>query len=155
MRERHHHHHHYHDRDGYPYNAGHPGPSPNHHRLYRDKDRKVISGVCAGIANYYGWRSPDLLRIAWVLSFFIFGPFSIVAYIIAAIVLKPGPRMPIQQSREEEEFWRTFSTRPRATFSELKHRFRALDARLANLESAVVSDEYNLREAFRDLERGT
>ena len=42
-------------------------PGPNPHRLYLDKDRKVISGVCAGIANYYGWRSPDMLRFAWFL----------------------------------------------------------------------------------------
>lgn len=154
MRERHHHHHHYHDRDGYPYNAGNPGPGPNRHRLYLDKDRKVVAGVCAGIANYYGWRSPNALRFAWFFMACFFFPLPIIAYVVAAVVLKPGPRMPIHQSREEEEFWRTFSTRPRATFSELKHRFRALDARLANMESAVVSDEYNLREAFRDLERG-
>ena len=154
MRERHHHHHHYHDKHSYPFNAGHPGPGPNQHRLYRDKDRKVIAGVCAGIANYYGWRSPDALRFGWFFMALFFFPLPIVAYFIAAIVIKPGPRMPIQQSEEEEEFWRTFSTRPRATFSELKHRFRALDARLASLESAVVSDEYRLRAEFRDLERG-
>lgn len=154
MRERHHHHHHYHDRHSYPFNAGHPGPGPNPHRLYRDKDRKVIAGVCAGIANYYGWRSPDALRFGWFFMALFFFPLPIVAYIVAAIVIKPGPSMPVHQTREEEEFWRTFSTRPRATFSELKHRFRALDARLASLESAVVSDEYRLRAEFRDLERG-
>ena len=157
MRERHHHHHYHHhwrDKDGYPYNAGEPGPGPNRHRLYKNTDRKVITGVCAGIADYYGWRNANGLRIGWALLGFFFFPLPVIAYIVAAVIMKPAPKFPVHQTREEEEFWRTFSTRPRATFSELKHRFRALDARLASIESAVVSDEYKLRAAFRDLERG-
>jgi len=149
----HHHHHHWRDRAGYAYRAGAPGPGPNVHRLYKDKDRAMVAGVCAGIANYYGWR-PDGLRVALViLSLFMF-PLPVIAYIIAAMVMKPKSSAPPSRSAEEETFWRTFSTRPKATFSELKHRFRALDTRLADLESAVVSDEYGLRKAFRDLERG-
>ncbi len=149
----HHHHHHWRERDSYAYRAGSAGPGPNRHRLYKDKDRAMIAGVCAGIANYYGWR-PDGLRVAAViLSVFMF-PLPVIAYGIAAVVMKSGPVAPSYQSTEEERFWRTFSTRPKATFSELKHRFRALDARIADLESAVVSDEYGLRKAFRDLERG-
>ena len=156
MRENHHHHHHHHwrDRDGYAYRAGAPGPGPNYHRLYRDPNRKVIAGVCSGIANYYGWRSPDGLRFAWFFTSLFFFPLPVIAYGVAAIVMKPAPSAPPYRSAEEEKFWRTFSTRPKATFSELKHRFRALDTRLADLESAVVSDEYGLRKAFRDLERG-
>ena len=156
MPERHHHHHHHHhwrDRNSYAYKAGGPGPGPNRHRLYKDKDKAMISGVCAGIANYYGWR-PDGLRVAAViLSFFMF-PLPIIAYIIAAFVMKPGPATPAYESPEEERFWRTFSTRPKATFSELKHRFRALDVRIADMERAVTSNEYGLKKAFRDLERG-
>jgi phage shock protein C len=61
---------------------------------------------------------------------------------------------PVYESTEEERFWRTFSVRPRVTFSELKHRFRALDTRIAQMEYAVTSSEYGLRKQFRDLERG-
>ena len=156
-RKRHHHHHHHHhhwrDRDGYAYQAGTPGPGPNHHRLYRDKARGKVLGVCAGIANYYGWR-PDGLRVAAVLLTVFLFPLPIIAYVIAAIFMKEAPSGPVYQSTEEEDFWRTFTTRPKATFSELKHRFRALDQRIADLEQAVTSDEYGLRKAFRDLERG-
>jgi phage shock protein C len=156
MPERHHHHHHYYgrDREGYAFHAGEPGPGPNHHKLYKDPNNKVIAGVCSGIANYYGWRRADGVRIVWALSFFVIGPFTIIGYILAAILLKPAPAIPVYQSPDEERFWRTFSTRPKATFSELKHRFRAIDTRLSDLESAVVSDEYGLRKAFRDLESG-
>ncbi|GJL95102.1 MAG: DNA-binding transcriptional activator PspC [Hyphococcus sp.] len=155
MRERHHHYHHHHwrEKDGYAHRAGDPGPGPNHHRLYKDKNNAMIAGVCAGIANYYGWR-PDGIRVGFViLSLFVF-PLPLIAYMVAAFILKPTPSAPVYETREEERFWRTFSTRPKATFSELKHRFRALDARIIDLESAVMSDEYGLRKAFRDLERG-
>jgi phage shock protein C len=156
MRERHyhhHHHHHYRDKGGYAHRAGAPGPGPNRHRLYKDKDRGWIAGVCAGVSNYYGWPV-EIIRIVVFASFFFFGPLTIVAYVIAAFVMKSGPQVPTYQSTEEEQFWRTFSTKPKVTFSELKHRFRALDARIADLETAVTSDEYGLRKAFRDLERG-
>lgn len=155
MPDRHHHHHHHHwsERDGYAFRAGSPGPGPNRHRLYKSPKDGKIAGVCAGIANYYGWR-PDGIRVALVLlSIFMF-PLPIIAYFVAAAVMKPEPSMPSYQSRDEEQFWRTFSTKPKATFSELKHRFRALDARIADIETAVVSDEYGLRKAFRDLETG-
>lgn len=158
MRERHHHHHHHYNeqrgRDGYAYHAGDPGPGPNRHRLYKDPEGKVICGVCAGIANYYGWRSANWLRIGWAAATLFFFPFPLIAYVILSFVLKPGPSAPLYKSADEERFWRTFSTRPKATFSELKHRFRALDARLADIERTVTSDEYGLRKEFRDLERG-
>ena len=160
MRERHHHHHHHHHhhgdrgRDGYAYHAGDPGPGPNRHRLYKDWNNKVFTGVCAGIAKYYGWRDANWLRFGWIMMTFFFGPLPVIAYVFLAIILKPEPKGPLYETPEEEQFWRTFSTRPRMTFSELKHRFRALDRRLADLEQAVTSDEYGLRKAFRDLERG-
>lgn len=158
MRERHHHHHHHHhhgrDRDGYAHHAGEPGPGPNRHRLYKDVNNKVFTGVCAGISNFYGWRDPNWLRFGWIVMTFFFFPLPAIAYVVLAFVLKPGPAAPLYKTPEEEQFWRTFSTRPKTTFSELKHRFRALDGRLADLERAVTSDEYGLRKAFRDLERG-
>ncbi len=155
MREKHHHHHHHHwrERDSYAYRAGAPGPGPNRHRLYKDKGRAMIAGVCAGIADYYGWR-PEGLRVGLVILTLFTFPLPIIAYFIAAMVMKRKSAAPAYRSPEEERFWRTFSTRPAATFSELKHRFRAIDTRLADLESAVLSDEYGLRKAFKDLERG-
>ena len=151
-RHYHHHHHHWRDRGGYAYRAGDPGPGPNPHRLYKNKEKAVISGVCAGIADFYGW-SPVPLRVILVIAMFFSFPLPVIAYVAAALLMKPGRSAPVYQSAEEEKFWRTFSTRPRVTLSELKHRFRALDGRLAEIEKTVVSDEYGLKKAFRDLER--
>jgi phage shock protein C len=149
----HHHHHHWRERDSYAYRAGQPGPGPNFHRMRRNTRRGKIAGVCAGIAEYFGWSLKWVRVFAILLTVFFF-PLPIFAYLAAALFIKPGDQTVEYRDEEEERFWRTFSQRPKATFSELKHRFRALDARLADLERAVTSDEYGLRKAFRDLERG-
>lgn len=159
MPENHHHHHHHHwrERDSYAYRAGKPGPGPNFHRLRRDTRRGVVAGVCAGFAEYFGWNL-KWVRIISVIATIVFFPLPAFAYLAAAIFIKRDSDMPAPEKfrdKEEERFWRTFSTRPKATFSELKHRFRALDVRIAELEHAVTSNEYGLRKAFRDLERGT
>lgn len=148
--------HHWRDRSGYAYHAGDPGPGPNLHRLRRDRRRGKIAGVCSGIADYFGWNV-RWLRIGWVVAAIVpaTSPMAIIAYIVLAVVMKrPEADAPLYDSPEEERFWRTFSVRPRATFSELKHRFRALETRIEEMEYAVTSSEYGLRKQFRDLERG-
>ena len=149
----HHHHHHWRDKGGYAHRAGQPGPGPNIHRLRRDSRNGKIAGVCAGLAAYFGW-SAKWTRISAVLLTILFFPLPIFLYIAAAILMKSDDGRRTFVDEESERFWRTFSTRPKATFSELKHRFRAIDQRIGDLESAVTSDEYGLRKAFRDLERG-
>ena len=55
-------------------------------RLYRSSDDRMISGVCAGIADYFG-IDPTLVRLI-----FVFGALGTVsglfwAYVIMAIVV--------------------------------------------------------------------
>ena len=156
-RHHHHHHHHYYGdggrgREGYAFHAGEPGPGPNRHRIYRNTRTGRIAGVCAGLADYFGWRVGHV-RAGLILLTVFFFPMPIFAYIAAAILIKPdAPIAARYVNAEEERFWRTYSVKPRATLSELKHRFRALDARLADMEKAVTSNEYSLRREFRDLE---
>ena len=145
---------HWRDRSGYAYHAGEPGPGPNRHRLRRDMRRAKIAGVCAGLADYFGWRL-KMVRLAWILATIFFFPMPAVIYVLAAMLMKRSDGEPaFYESPEEERFWRTFTVRPQATFSELRHRFRALETRIEQMEYAVTSNEYGLRKQFRDLERG-
>ncbi len=159
MPKHHHHHHHHHwddkgrSRTGYAHQAGRPGPGPNPHKMRRSDTERMIAGVCGGVAEYFGWEV-TWVRLAWAASFFFIGPFTILAYVIAAILMKKREPAPARPMPEDERFWRTVSTRPRMGFSEIKHKFRALDKRIAEMEHAVISEEYGLRRAFRDLERG-
>ena len=58
-------------------------------RLYKSNEDKMIDGVCAGIAEYFG-IDPTLIRLGWVL-FCAMGGSGFIIYIIAAIII---PRRP-------------------------------------------------------------
>lgn len=125
--------------------------SPNPHRLYKNRRDKVISGVCAGLADYFN-ADTALVRIAAILMFLFAMPFTIIAYIVAAIVIPTRPEGGRARTPDEDQFWRGVSRRPDTTFSNLKYRFRDLDERLAGIERIVTSDEWKLRRQFREIE---
>lgn len=54
-------------------------------RLYRSRDGRVIAGVCAGLADYFG-VDPTLVRLAFAL-FTIFGGAGILLYLCAWLVI--------------------------------------------------------------------
>jgi len=59
--------------------------STSERRLFRDPDDHLISGVCAGIANYFNIE-PLWIRLAFAISFFFFGS-GLLLYIILWIVI--------------------------------------------------------------------
>lgn len=62
----------------------------NGKKLYKSRNDKKISGVCAGIAEYLG-IDPTLIRLLWaVVTLFTVGT-GVLAYIICAIII---PEMP-------------------------------------------------------------
>ncbi|MEM7492530.1 MAG: envelope stress response membrane protein PspC [Pseudomonadota bacterium] len=126
--------------------------SPNPNRFYRSRTEKVWLGVCGGAAERFGWE-PTLVRLLFVLSFFVAGPMSLFAYIVIAIITPKEPLGRRAYSPEEDQFWRNVSDRPRMTASGLKYTFMDLEERLRNIERSVTSEEWRLKKAFRDLEQ--
>lgn len=55
----------------------------NEKKLYKSSTDKKLAGVCGGIAEYFNIDS-TLVRLGWVL-------FSLLAYIIAAIIMPDRP----------------------------------------------------------------
>ncbi len=53
--------------------------------LTRSKSNRMISGVCAGLANYLG-MDPTVMRLLFVLGFFTLHGGLLLAYLIMAIV---------------------------------------------------------------------
>jgi phage shock protein C len=121
------------------------------HRLWRDTDRGILAGVCAGIADYVGVE-PIVVRLAAVLGLIFFFPPTIVVYVILAIVLRPKPPA-LYASADEEAFWRGVGTAPADTLHSLKRKFADLEARLGYMESQVTSCDFELHRKFRDLGR--
>jgi phage shock protein C len=121
------------------------------HRLWRDTDRGILAGVCAGIADYLGVE-PIVVRLATVLGLVFFFPPTIAAYIILAIALRPKPHT-LYANPDEEAFWRGVGTAPADTLHSLKRKFADLEARLGYMESQVTSGDFELHRKFRDLGR--
>lgn len=145
-RHDHHHHHHYYNDAGQTNGK----PSPNPHRLYRSSHR-ILGGVCSGLAAYFGWRIWPV-RLVAIFTLLAFPPPAVFIYLAVWWFLPARPDGRLYATAAEERFWRNVSTRPRVTVSELRHRFRALDGRITNMERTVTSEEYQLRRKFSDLE---
>ncbi|MDF1478564.1 PspC domain-containing protein [Leifsonia sp. H3M29-4] len=61
--------------------------------LQRPRTGRILAGVCAGLANRFGWNA-NVVRLLFVLSFLLPGPQSI-AYIVMWIVI-PNEPLPTQ-----------------------------------------------------------
>jgi phage shock protein C len=125
--------------------------SSRRYRLWRDRDRGIIAGVCAGIADFIG-AEPIVVRLVAVLGLVFFFPPTIVAYVILAVVLRPKPPA-LYASPDEEAFWHGIGTAPADTLHSLRRKFADFEARLGHMESQVASGDFELHRRFRDLGR--
>lgn len=123
----------------------------NPHKLYRDKEHALIAGVCAGIAEYFGWNRKGMRLVTGILCLVPpFTPFIVISYVILAIFL-PAKPAGLYQTKEQAEFWRGVSNAPSDVFGSLSHRFKELNMRLERMEAFVTSKEF---EIDRELNRG-
>ena len=122
-------------------------PSPN--RMYRNLDKAIIRGVCAGIADYFGievW----LVRLGALIALFAVTLPTIIVYIVLSKMIPPRPA-DLYETPGEETFWTHVRTEPTGTVSTLRHRFRELDKRLQGLEAFVTSREFHLNREINGL----
>ncbi|NBD95631.1 MAG: envelope stress response membrane protein PspC [Gammaproteobacteria bacterium] len=121
---------------------------PSRNRLYRNKERSVLGGVCAGIADWAGFNL-TALRIITVLLAIPFTAVMIIGYIALWILV---PKRPINLYRDEcdEAFWNEVRKGPKDGVSRLNHRFRELDRRLQRMEAWLTSNEYRIDRELKD-----
>lgn len=124
--------------------------NPSRWKLYRDTEHAAILGVCAGVADYAGIERTFVRAVTVLLGVpFFFA--VVIVYILLALVLERRPSQ-LYADPEEERFWRSARLEPSRTTSELVGKFTAIERRLEAAEARVVSSEFKLRRAFRDLE---
>ena len=112
--------------------------------LVRDQVNGRIAGVCAGLGGYFG------IKTKWVRLFFIlFAIFTsffpaVIAYGLLAMLM---PRAPSDFS------YGVFDEDGRQMPDNLglRDHFEKLDRRLARMEAWVTSEDYRLRQKFRNL----
>jgi len=59
-------------------------------RLYRSRTDRMISGVCGGLAEYFG-VDPTLVRLIVALAAVVSGGSAVIAYIVMAVVVPEAP----------------------------------------------------------------
>ena len=131
---------------------------------YRDADRALLGGVCAGMAQYFGFNL-RVLRFLAIIAFIFAMPMAVIAY-LAAVFLIPARsglgyervvrEKPRKQSRRERRRARREAKRreeagPSEAAVEIRDKCRSLDKRLADLERHITSSRYQLDREIRNL----
>ena len=119
-------------------------------RFYRDPHHRKIMGVCAGLADYFGWNL-TLTRVLAVITLIWFNVLTLAAYLVLGFVLPAKPDTPYNWDTDDE-YWRSVRRSAGDTFRDARHRFRELDMKLQHMEGYVTSSRYDLDRQFRDLE---
>jgi phage shock protein C len=138
-------------------------------RFTRDADRAKLGGVCAGIADYFGFNL-CMTRFLYVIFFFCAMPFAILTY-VAIVLLVPAEstrdefvvervirrtrqyrtsRRERRNARRRDRQAAEAETR-RSVDEEIGRRAESLEERLRRIEEYVTSSRYQLDEEFRKL----
>lgn len=74
------------------------------HGLYRDRENGWIFGVCAGVAEFFGFRVHVVRLVAGVLLLLFFW-LTVLVYVLATVLLRDKPLV-YSGKAAESEFWR-------------------------------------------------
>ena len=127
-------------------------------RFYRDADRAVLGGVCAGLAGYMGFN----LRVTRCLAFIAFlmaMPIAVIGYLAAVFLIPSASSRELDVATERHFRRRHKSLRKKYTVAapvpsrtdEINRRCEALDERLVRLERLVTSRRFQLEQELSRL----
>ena len=109
--------------------------------LYRSR-HGVLLGVCRGFAEFFDFS------VAWTRAIAVglliltgFWPITGL-YLLAALLMKPEPVIPLR-SEDEQEFYDSYTGNRHRALKRLKHRFERLERRIQNMEHIVTAPEYD------------
>jgi len=150
----------------------------NRGELYRNASRGKIAGVCAGIADYFGWET-WLIRIL-VVSGVLFGmPFLILGYVAAWFILDKNPKEQAKFSKQHKgctskysqdehnsnhdeyeqmnesikvksRVWQSGEP-PKQAFHDIRRKFASLEKQLQSIEHYVTSSEFTVAREINKL----
>lgn len=123
--------------------------------LYRIPKQGKIAGVCAGVADYFGFET-WLVRVVAV-SIFLLGGSGIIfiLYVALWMILDVKPvstkvHDDISDIEVKRKVWQAGEPAKQA-LADVNRQFRSLEARLQSLERYVTSDNYDLKRQINNL----
>ena len=109
--------------------------------MYRSRNG-VLLGVCRGISEYYDfsifWVRAIMLTLLIFTGFWPFG----VLYVIAALLMKPKPVIPLVTD-DEREFYDSYVHSRTGATGRLKRRYENIEKRIRRMEDIVTSREFD------------
>jgi phage shock protein C len=119
-------------------------------RFYLDKRNGKFMGVCAGIADYFGW-DVTLVRIGFALGTVLGSGSGILAYLIIGWLANDKPSALYDASPDQQAFWRDVRVAPKRTLRDINSQFRDADRRLRDLEYHLTSESRQLADEIEKL----
>jgi phage shock protein C len=124
--------------------------------LYRDPQQGKISGVCAGLANYFELEA-WLVRIIVLSATLLGGGFLVIlAYVALSLMLEKQPEYYDQTMQAQREH--KLKNRPwkqGTSASQLVHNLdqdlSEVEDKVRHMEAYVTSESFRVNKAFRDL----
>jgi len=121
--------------------------------FYRDRDRAILGGVCAGLATYLGFN----LKVTRILAFIAFltaMPIAVIAY-LAAVFLIPSEShgdydaaaagcCRRRKRRKAKKDKQDIESPKSLIADDINQRCESLDERLKRLEKHVTSKRFQL-----------
>jgi phage shock protein C len=109
--------------------------------IYRSRNG-VIFGVCRGLADHFDF-SVLWARVIAVIFLFVSGLWPAIGlYLIATLLMKPAPVVPLE-TEDEQEFYDSYTHSRRMAARRLKRRFDNLERRLQRMEHIVTTREFD------------
>ncbi|CAB1077087.1 Phage shock protein C [Olavius algarvensis Delta 1 endosymbiont] len=109
--------------------------------MYRSRSG-VIFGVCRGLAEHFDF-SVFWARTIAVIFLLVSGFWPAIGlYLIATLLLKPAPVVPLE-TEAEQEFYDSYTHSRRMAARRLKRRFENLERRLQRMEHIVTAREFD------------
>jgi phage shock protein C len=108
--------------------------------IYRSRSGMIL-GVCKGLAEHFDF-SVFWTRVIALIFLFVVGFLPAIGlYLLAALLMKPEPVIPIKDSAEKE-FYDSYTYSREGAVQRLRRRYENLQRRIQRMEHIVTSAEY-------------
>ena len=109
--------------------------------IYRSRNG-VIFGVCRGLAEHFNF-SILWARVIAIIFLLVTGFWPVIGiYLIAALLMKPAPVIPIK-TEAEQEFYDSYANSRHLAARRIKRRYENLERRIRRMEHIVTAREFD------------
>ena len=109
--------------------------------IYRSRNG-VIFGVCRGLGEHFDF-SIFWARVIAIIFLLVTGFWpAIGVYLIATLLMKPAPVIPIE-TEAEQEFYDSYTNSRHLAAQRIKRRYENLERRIRRMEHIVTAREFD------------